>query len=266
MPPSLSEVQKAIDEAWLATKDVPGHLQENEARFLGALAACVPASGRIVEIGSFKGRSTVMLAKVAKHFGFQPIVAIDPHTHVLTHATDSPSASSTYDEFLHSIRSSGAESHVEVHRALSKDVSQTWDQPIRLLWIDGDHSYAGVQTDFHGFARFVQQNGVIAMHDALNNFSGPIRVFVEQILRSGTYGPVGFIHSIAWGQVRPESSEFAAAQKQLERRARRLIPLVRDKEELRGLRKIRFKLTRSRVPRAPIPLAELTELLDPSAN
>jgi hypothetical protein len=48
------DLPKIIDEAWEATRTVPGYLLENEARFLGVLAACTPAKGRIVEIGSFK--------------------------------------------------------------------------------------------------------------------------------------------------------------------------------------------------------------------
>jgi len=77
VPPDLDNV---IEEAWQKMRRVPGFLGENEARFLGLLAACVPAEGAIVEIGSYKGKSTVMLASVAAHYGRGPVVAIDPHT------------------------------------------------------------------------------------------------------------------------------------------------------------------------------------------
>ena len=76
LPPDLDDV---LEEAWQKTRRVPGYLGEHEARFLGILAACAPAEGAIVEIGSFKGKSTVMLASVAAHYGLGPVVAIDPH-------------------------------------------------------------------------------------------------------------------------------------------------------------------------------------------
>jgi hypothetical protein len=81
---------------------VSGHLVAKEIRFLGSLAACVPANGAIVEIASFKGRSTVMPAKVASHYGGDPVVAIDPHNSpiLLDHQADSQASSSG---FVHSI-------------------------------------------------------------------------------------------------------------------------------------------------------------------
>ena len=175
-----TDIDRVIDDAWQATKNVPGYLLENEARFIGLMAACVPAKGVILEIGSFKGRSTVMLARVASHYGLgsessqsTPIPTILSLVH---RGTPLPS---TYDEFQSSLRTAGVSEHVEVHRALSTDVSSTWNRPIRFLWIDGDHTYDGAKADLDGFSKFVVQNGVIAFHDALNNFPGPIRVFVE---------------------------------------------------------------------------------------
>jgi predicted O-methyltransferase YrrM len=258
-PPDL---EKVIDEAWRATKDVPGFLGENEARFLGLVAACVPAQGLIVEIGSFKGRSTVMLAKVASHYGSGPIISIDPHTHALTAKTDTESHPSTYDAFLTSIRTAGVEQHVEIHRAFSKDVSAAWNRPIRFLWIDGDHTYEGAKQDFDGFISFVSPMGVVALHDALNNFPGPIRVFVEEMLRSDRFGPAGFVNSIAWSQFRPtEGAQYARERKKLEHRAARLIPFTQKNQELHGWSKIRYKLTRSRVPRSPISAKDLARAL-----
>lgn len=247
LPPDIEAV---VEDAWQAARHVPGFLLEDEARLLGYLAACTPAAGAIVEIGSFKGRSTVMLAKVAAHYGLGQVVAIDPHTHNLTTAPSNAPRPSTYDTFLASLRTANVEQHVEVHKTLSTEVSRTWSRPVRLLWIDGDHTYAGAKADFDGFMPFVQPGAVVMLHDALNNFTGPIRVFVEEMLRSTRFGPAGFVHSIAWAQLRPQdAAAFAADRRQLERTAARLIPLVRDHEDLHGLAKIRFKLSRSRVPR-----------------
>jgi hypothetical protein len=40
---------------------------------------------------------------------------------------------------------------VEVHRCLSRELSGRWTDPIRLLWIDGDHTYAGALADLELF-------------------------------------------------------------------------------------------------------------------
>ncbi len=262
------DLPKVIDEAWEATRAVPGYLLENEARFLGFLAACTPAEGRIVEIGSFKGRSTVMLAKVAAHFGLGQVVAIDPHNFNLSEKTEAAPETlarpaSTKDDFLNSLRTADVLEHVEFHHALSKDVSSSWDEPIRLLWIDGDHTYPGAKDDFDGFAPQVSPGGVIALHDALNAFSGPIRVFVEQMLRSNQFGTAGFVHSIAWAQFRPNDGEkFQEKRERLARRASRLLPFVKDDVELRGFRKKLYKLHRSRVPRKLPGVADWATIFD----
>ena len=47
----------------------------------------------------------------------------------------------------------------------------------------------------------------MAFHMPLSEFPGPIRVFVEDVLRSDRFGPAGFVQSIAWAQSRPEDGE-----------------------------------------------------------
>ena len=263
IPPDLESV---LTDAWSRTKKIPGHLGENEARFLGLLAACVPATGAIVEIGSFKGRSTVVLAKVASHYNCGPVVSIDPHNSpiLLDHRAD-PNASS-YEEFLNSLRASGVSNHVESHVAYSAEMARTWTRPIRLLWIDGDHTYEGAKADFDGFLPHLAGSGVVAIHDALNTFPGPIRVFVEDILASDRFGPAGFVQSTAWAQFRPRDGHlFRKTRAHLARRASRLIPFVESGEELAGIKKRRFKWNRFWVPHSAMPPKQWASIVSSSA-
>jgi predicted O-methyltransferase YrrM len=263
------DLEAVLDDAWEAARNVPGFLMEGEARLLGTIAACVPASGVIVEIGSFKGKSTVMLGKVAAHYGLGPVVAIDPHNfnsaELQDYRTDAEATS--FKDFLKNIETAGIAGHVEVHRAFSKDVASAWNRPIRFLWIDGDHSYRGAKADFDGFFPHLTPLGVVALHDSLHEFSGPIRVFVEDVLRSNQFGAAGFVHSIAWSQFRPaDGGRFENQRAQLDQVAAPLIPFVKDDKKLRGLSKILFKLHRSRVPRKALRPSEWVSLLDGPAD
>ncbi len=261
IPPGL---EAALDDAWLAAKSVPGFLTEHEARFLGMMAACAPCTGVILEIGSFKGKSTVMLGKLAQRYGIGPVVAIDPHNFhnpELSEHRSTPGATS-YDDFLKNIENAGVAEFVEVHRAFSTDVAGAWKRPIRFLWIDGDHGYQGAKSDFDGFIPHLAANGFVALHDALHPFSGPIRVFIEDVLRSNQFGASGFVNSIAWSQFRPhDGASFRQVRAVTEQRATPLLPFVADEESLRGIRKIRYKLTRSRVPRSLPTLKDWTKML-----
>ncbi|HEY1423089.1 MAG TPA: class I SAM-dependent methyltransferase [Candidatus Acidoferrum sp.] len=174
-----ADLKTVLNDAWETAQKVPGHLGEHEARLLGLFAACVPATGTIVEIGSFKGRSTVMLAKVASHYSLGPVVAIDPHNSPILLDHQVAEAASSYPDFLNSIKAAGVFNDVEPQVAYSAQVAATWSRPIRLLWIDGDHSYEGAKQDLNGFLPHLVPSGVLAFHDALNAFPGPIRVFAE---------------------------------------------------------------------------------------
>lgn len=247
MPPDFYE---ALESATQLALQTPGFLGENEIRFLGILAACTPAKGAIVEIGSFKGKSTVLLATMAKKYGLGSVVAIDPHQGLSYLGPDAPQQSPTFEEFLGNVRSAGLDANVEVQRAFSRDVAKTWGRPIRLLWIDGDHSYKGCKEDFDLFSPFLADGAVVAFHDALNAVEGPIRVFTDEVLPSDLFGPSGFVHSIAWSQFRPrDGSEFREPRAALRKLTARLLPFVSGDQESRGLRRIVYKLNRSRVPR-----------------
>ena len=179
-----------------------------------------------------------MLATVAKHYGLGPVVAIDPHNFnsAELQATRIGPDSSSYEEFLRNLETAGVSDYVEPHRAFSGTISSGWNRPLCFLWIDGDHSYPGAIDKLRRIlALYVTPHGIVAFHDALHEFAGPLRVFVEDVLRSDLFGAVGFVRSIAWSQFRPaDGGLFRKQRGDLEKIAGRLIPFLRDERPLRG--------------------------------
>jgi predicted O-methyltransferase YrrM len=246
-----ADFEAASEAAWQRVRAAPGLLTEREARFLALAAAATPGHGAILEIGSFKGKSTVGLASIAARYGLGPIVAVDPFTAPARTDPSLAGGASSYDEFRETLARAGLSEHVEVHCALSHELASHWNRPIRVLWIDGDHTYAGAKQDFDLFAPHLVDGGVVLMHDVLHRFEGPIRVFVDQVLRSRSFGAAGFCGSIGWAQYRPRDGSaprFEGPRLALARRAARLIPLAARGRALRGFAKLRYQLVRTTVP------------------
>ncbi|GAI70354.1 unnamed protein product [marine sediment metagenome] len=47
----------------------------------------------------------------------------------------------------------------------SNEIAKTWNRPIDILFIDGNHRYEEVLFDYKTFAPFVKKNGLIIFHD-----------------------------------------------------------------------------------------------------
>ncbi|HVE79599.1 MAG TPA: class I SAM-dependent methyltransferase [Gemmatimonadaceae bacterium] len=250
-----ADFDAVADEAWARMHGVPGFLKESEARFLALAAAATPADGTILEIGSFKGKSTVGLATVARRYGLGPVVAVDPHTAPSVTDPDLGGQTTSFDDFVRALREFDVAEEVEVHRTFSGELAKSWSRPLRLLWIDGDHTYTGAKSDFDLYRPFLQEGAVVAFHDALNHYDGPLRVFVDDVLRSDAFGPAGFVGSIAWAQYRPRdggSEHFRRARRRLARRAARLVPLFGRPRPLRWWDLQRVRLWRALLPHGTV--------------
>ena len=214
------------------------------------MAACAPAQGAILEIGSYKGKSTVGLASIARRYGLDPVVSVDPHSAPAVTDFGHGSRQSSWDDFRTSLRSAGVEHSVEAHRTYSRELAKEWTRPIRFLWIDGDHTYRGAKEDIDLFRPHLVPGAIVAMHDVLHTFEGPVRVFAEELLDSDEFGPAGLCGSIGWAQYRPsDGAKWRDDRRGLRRRVGRLLPFVQGPEP-KGLRKLRYKLWRGLVPHA----------------
>ncbi len=250
-----SFVENLLEEA--AT--VEGFLSPNEMRFLALTAACPTAAGDVLEIGSFKGKSTVVLAKAAQLAGDAKIYAVDPLTAPSETDPDLRGDESSLKDFLANIERCNVADLIEFHQTFSHKLAETWTRPLRFLWIDGDHTYKGTKLDFDGFAPHLADGAIVAIHDVLHEFDGGIRVFMEDILLSPHFGASGFCGSIGWAQYRADEKtgeRFRAVKLSLYRKLSRLIPHIVLKNNLHGLEKKIYKLKRSRVPRSAVNPSE----------
>src|SRR6266481_8859659 len=205
------------------------------------MTPCAPAQGVILEIGSYKGKSTVGLASIVQRYGLGPVVAVDPHSAPAVTDFGHGSYVSSWDDFQASLRDAGVERNVDAHRAYSRDLAGGWTRPIRFLWIDGDHTYRGAKEDIDLFRGHLVPGAIVALHDVLHSFEGPVRVFTEELLGSDLFGAAGLCGSIGWAQYRPsDGTRWRAARLALERRVRRLIPFVQDGREPQGFAKLRY--------------------------
>lgn len=234
---------------------VEGYLAPREMRFLALLAACPTADGEILEIGSFKGKSTVILAKAAALAGSARVHAVDPMTAPSETDPDLGGDESSFEDFQKNIEAHQVAGNIEFHQTFSYELAKTWNRPLRLLWIDGDHTYRGTKLDFDGFAAHLTDGAIVAIHDVLHEFDGGLRVFMEDVLLSPNFGACGFCGSIAWAQFRADEQagwQFREEKLSLYEKLSRLVPYVVFKRELKGFEKKKYKFYRSRVPHEEI--------------
>ena len=208
---------------------VPGLTTPKELDLLALLAACPTTSGEILEIGSFYGRSTAVLSLAASMRGDGRVVAVDPMVGAVPEERDADAEVERRKAFLANLARCGVADKVEFHQTFSGELAKGWDRKLRLLWIDGLHTYQGAKTDFDGFAPHLSDGAIVIMHDVRHLFPGPIRVFAEDVLLSKHFGAAGLCRSIGWAQYRADPGEtrrHEAAKSRLYRKLTGLIPYM----------------------------------------
>ena len=178
-----------------ALKEIEGYLTIGEAVALHSLARHCSGAGVIVEIGSYKGRSTISLGLGSKEGKNIKIYAIDPHTGFTKKPSMTKNKIRTFDFFKKNISRAGIDDIIVPVVMTSKDAAADFTQPVELIFIDGDHDYDFVKKDFEMWFPKVINGGIIAFHDA--DWSGPGRVIRRYICRSRHFKNLEFVDSLA---------------------------------------------------------------------
>jgi predicted O-methyltransferase YrrM len=150
---------------------------------LAELAARVPADQAIVEIGSFKGKSTCYLAAGAKAGRGAHVYAVDPWD-LAGNVTGrfgfaEPSTREAFDAQIRSLRLA---SRVTPIQGFSVEVARAWEgPPVGLLFIDGDHSAKAVAADVAAWTPHLTPDAVLVLDDLDTPKNPGVRQVFDQL-------------------------------------------------------------------------------------
>ena len=196
---------------------IHGWLTNKEADLLFEQAQKCPRDAKIVEIGSYKGKSTICLANGSRAGNGARVVSIDPFMQA------------PYEVFTQNLKKAGVEDQVDSIVKTSNEAVRTWKDPIGLLFIDGNHEYSFVKDDFRNWEPYLIDGGVIALHystscpsNKLMGYPGPKKVVDECIFKSKRFKKVNFT----------DTTTFALKKESENRQDRILKFYVRSKKQI----------------------------------
>jgi predicted O-methyltransferase YrrM len=177
--------------------DTEGWVAGVEGALLYCLAKKSSASGVIVEIGSWKGRSTVFLANGSKAGPQVRVYAIDPHEG--NGGDQRLTVIPTFDEFKKNIANAQAENIVIPIVKTSKEAANVFQEPCALIFVDGSHEPDSVKQDFALWYPKLIEGGIIAFHDTLD-YVGRRMLVKDLLYKSNNFKNVRFARSITYGE------------------------------------------------------------------
>jgi len=170
LPPSAdadldaAAILRSVDgvEGWMT----PGQ----GATLIDAARRC-PPGGTIVEIGSFRGRSTIVLARAAAES--VRIIAIDPHAGNDRGPQEidgfAAEAAGDHAVFVANLEAAGVTNRVRHLRMFSGSALTEVEGDVDVLYIDGAHRYGPARADIRAWGSRVGDGGTMLIHDSFSS-------------------------------------------------------------------------------------------------
>jgi predicted O-methyltransferase YrrM len=179
----------------------PGLLEDREGVCLYVLARRASRLGDVLEIGSYRGRSTWYLARGLEDAASpHRVIAVDPHLE------------GTQRDFERHIAAGGLADRIDARVAFAHDLHEEVAGPLGVLWIDGDHSYAGARQDFEDWFTKLATGGWLALHDTVGLWHGPTRLALELLGSRADLVDIGVVGTITYARkARPTIGHRARA-------------------------------------------------------
>lgn len=172
----MSHVDADAPERLFAMAErVQGFMPADEGRALYDAALQYLGGGIGVEIGTYCGKSTLLLGAAAQQTG-GVIYTVDHHHgseehqagweyHDASMVDEVTGLFDTLPTFRRALDTARLDEHVVAIVGKSPLVARGWRAPLRFLFIDGGHSEAAANQDFDGWAKWVETGGALVIHD-----------------------------------------------------------------------------------------------------
>ncbi|MGK5640867.1 class I SAM-dependent methyltransferase [Streptomyces sp. URMC 126] len=165
----------------------------------------------LLEVGTYCGRSTLLLADAAREAG-TTVVTVDHHRgseeqqpgweyHDTSLIDDSPGVGrmDTLPTFRRTLYRAGLEDYVVAVVGRSPQVAALWGTPLGLVFIDGGHTDEHATADYEGWAPHLARGGLLVVHDVFpdpaDGGQAPYRVYLRA-LESGGFTEVSVTGSM----------------------------------------------------------------------
>ncbi|MFH8572391.1 class I SAM-dependent methyltransferase [Streptomyces sp. NPDC017993] len=197
-PTAPTAPQPEILAAFEAAK---GFMPVDEGLALYAAAAEAGALGLpLVEVGTYCGRSTILLADAARGAGVMA-VTVDHHRgseeqqpgweyHDPTVVDPEVGRMDTLPAFRRTLHAAGLEEQVIALVGRSPQAAALWRAPVGLVFIDGGHTDEHATADYEGWAPHVAPGGLLVIHDVFadpaDGGQAPYRIY-RRALESGAF-------------------------------------------------------------------------------
>lgn len=178
-----------------------------------ALYAAAVEAGRLglplLEVGTYCGRSTVLLADAGRAAGVT-VVTVDHHRgseeqqpgweyHDPETVDPELGVMDTLPAFRRTLRRAGLEEHVVAVVGRSPQVAAVWARPLGLVFVDGGHTDAHANADYEGWAPRLAPGGLLVIHDVFpdqaDGGQAPYRVWLRAVA-SGDFDEVRTVDSL----------------------------------------------------------------------
>ncbi len=167
---TYSPVDWSLDAALWQVANVGGSMTDAQARHLWDRAMVLEPGDQIVEIDSFQGRSTTVLALSSRPD--VEVTAIDPHAGKdrgpQEIADREAKAEEDHEVFHANLERAGVNDRVRYVRSYSGRALDEVEGDIDLLYIDGAHRYRPSRDGISAWGDRVPVGGTMPIHDAFS--------------------------------------------------------------------------------------------------
>ncbi|NDZ81712.1 class I SAM-dependent methyltransferase [Streptomyces sp. SID10853] len=163
----------------------------------------------LLEVGTYCGRSTLLIADAARAAGVAAIT-VDHHRgseeqqpgweyHDPSVVDPEVGLMDTLPTFRRTLHKAGLEDHVIAMVGRSPQVARAWGGPLGLVFIDGGHTDEHASGDYEGWAPHLADGGLLLVHDVFpdpaDGGQAPYRVYLRA-LASGAFTEISVTGSL----------------------------------------------------------------------